>query len=190
MIITLSVTAIIIGGLLAGFFKFVSPRIEANRLAEEKRAIFAVLPGAFDYDIVEHQIPSKKKGTETLQIFRGKDKNGDVMGYAFIAAGPGFQGIIQMMVGLNIEKTNLTGMKVLEQSETPGLGDKIRADFFLDQFKGLQIKPRIEYLKNKKPEKPYQIKAITGATISSKAVVRTINRRIDIILPLLKAEGS
>jgi electron transport complex protein RnfG len=190
MIITLSVTAIVIGALLAGFFRFVSPRIEANRLAEEKKAIFAVLPKALGYDIVEYEIPSKKKGVETLQVFRGKDKFGDVIGYAFIAKGPGFQGIIQMMVGLNIEKTNLTGMTVLEQAETPGLGDKIRFDDFQDQFAGLQITPRIEYLKNRKPEKANQIQAITGATISSKAVVVALNKRIKIILPLLLTKGN
>ncbi len=190
MIITLTVTSIIIGALLAGFFKFVSPSIEANRLAEEKKAIFAVLPGALDYDIVEYEIPSKRRGKEKLEIFRGKDKNHDVMGYAFIATGPGFQGIIKMMVGLNIEKTNLTGMTVLEQKETPGLGDKIRNDSFQAQFKGLGVKPKIVYLKNKKPEHANQIQAITGATISSRAVVKTLNKRIKLILSLLAAGGD
>jgi len=190
MIITLTVTSVIIGALLAGFFKFVSPSIEANRLAEEKKAIFAVLPGAYDYDIVEFEVPSKRKGKVKLQVFRGKDENHDVMGYAFIAAGPGFQGIIKMMVGLNLEKTGLTGMTVLEQAETPGLGDKIRFDGFQNQFKGLRIKPKITYLKNKKPEHANQIQAITGATISSRAVVKTLNKRIKLILSLLAAGGE
>jgi len=131
MLITLSVTALLIGGLLAGFYKFVYPYIEANRIAEEKIAIFTVLPEAKDYDIVEYEIPSKKKGTEIVQVFRGKDENGDLMGFAFVAAGPGFQGIIKMMVGLNLEKTYLEGMTVLDHMETPGLGDKITFDFFL-----------------------------------------------------------
>ncbi|VAW35798.1 Electron transport complex protein RnfG [hydrothermal vent metagenome] len=187
MIITLTITSIIIGALLAGFFKFVSPSIEANRLAEEKKAIFAVLPGAQGYDIKEFEIPSKRKGKEMLRIFRGKDKNGNVIGYAFIAAGAGFQGIIKMMVGLNLEKVDLTGMTILDQKETPGLGAKIRDVSFQAQFKGLRVKPRIEYLKNKKPEKPNQIQAITGATISSRAVVRTLNKQIKLVLSLLSS---
>lgn len=74
--------------------------------------------------------------------------------------------------------TKMTGMEVLESQETPGLGAEIAGDF-RKQFSGLSVARDIEYVKNKKPEEPYQIESITGATISSRAVVSMLNKRIE-----------
>ncbi|MEE9615152.1 MAG: RnfABCDGE type electron transport complex subunit G [Thermodesulfobacteriota bacterium] len=187
MIAVLTGTAFTVGAILAGFYIVAAPKIEANRLAEEKRAIFAVLPGAVDYETIEREITGDK-GPEKLLIFRGLDGDGGTSGYAFVAKGPGFAAIITMMVGLNVSAETLSGMKVLEQLETPGLGNKIAEEKFEGQFRGLAIHPRIEYLKNKKPDKPNQIQAITGATISSKAVTEAINKRLAVVLAILEDE--
>ncbi|MCK5237191.1 MAG: hypothetical protein KAR06_09415, partial [Deltaproteobacteria bacterium] len=56
MITVMTVVAIIVGSILAGFYQMVSPRIEANRLAEEKRAIFSVLPEAKDYVTIDLEV--------------------------------------------------------------------------------------------------------------------------------------
>ena len=197
MIATLTVTAVVVGSALAGFFQLVAPRIEANRLAEEKRAIFAVLKGVSDYEIIDREVDvavgkgknqGKDQDKETVRIFRGFDDEGRTKGYAFIAKGPGFAAAITMMVGLNVSRKTLSGLKVLDQIETPGLGNLIAMEPFESQFRGLEIEPKIEYIKNKKPEKPNQIQAITGATISSKAVVDAINKRLVVILDLLASE--
>ncbi len=187
MLLVLTATAIIIGAVLAFAFQKFYPKIEANRIAEEKRAIFAVLEGAESYEIIEREIDGKK-GKETVRIFKGLTAGGNLVGYAFIAEGPGFQAKIKMMVGLNFQFKKLLGMKVLDQLETPGLGNKIVEDKFTDQFQGLAFTPKIEYLKNKKPEKDNQIQAITGATISSKAVVTAINNRLEVIMEILGEE--
>ncbi len=186
LIVVLTATAVIIGGVLAVVYRLAEPKIEANRLLEEKRAIFAVLPEAKDYEVIEKTVAGDK-GMEKVRIFKGFNEDGGVVGYAFIARGPGFQGIIKMMVGLHPDYLRLHGMQVLDQVETPGLGNKIVEDEFLDQFRGLEILPQIEYLKNKKPEKPNQIRAITGATISSKAVARIINSEAKRVVSILKA---
>ncbi|MBI5560635.1 MAG: RnfABCDGE type electron transport complex subunit G [Deltaproteobacteria bacterium] len=185
MIVVLTVTSVVVGGLLAGFFHLVQPRIEENRIAEERRAIFAVLPGSERYDTIEKEIPTVKGKNEAVRIFKGLDKEGGTVGYAFIAQGAGFQGTIKMMVGLNAGSKKLFGMNVLDQVETPGLGNKISEERFTGQFKNLSIEPRIEYLKNKNPEKPNEVQAVTGATISSRAVVNGINNRVKTILGIL-----
>ena len=184
MLITLTATAVFMGGVLAGFYKFVEPKIEENRLIEEKRAIMAVVDGIADYEIIEVEVEGKK-GPEILQLFRGVDAEGKLVGYAFGAKGPGFAGIITMMVGLKVDLKHLSGMNVLDQIETPGLGNIIVKEKFTGQFRGLLIEPKIEYIKNKKPVKPNQIQAITGATISSVAVVDALNSRIAVVLPLI-----
>ena len=184
MLLALTVTAVVMGGGLAAFYKFVEPKIEENRLIEEKRAIMAVVDGIADYEIIEVEVEGKK-GPEILQLFRGVDADGKLVGYAFGAKGPGFAGIISMMVGLKVDLKHLSGMKVLDQIETPGLGNIIVKEKFTGQFRGLAIEPKIEYIKNKKPVKPNQIQAITGATISSVAVVDALNKRISIVLGII-----
>jgi electron transport complex protein RnfG len=188
MLVVLTLTAAVVGAILAFANQAFAPKIAANILAEEKRGIFAVLPGISDYTTIEKEMTVGNK-KEVVKIFKGVDQAGNVLGYAFVAAGPGFQGTIKMMVGLNVNKVALMNMEVLDQTETPGLGNKIVDEKFRAQFRNLAIEPRIEYLKNKKPEKPNQIQAITGATISSKAVVAAINNKIAIVLEILKAEG-
>ncbi|MFQ5901162.1 MAG: RnfABCDGE type electron transport complex subunit G [Thermodesulfobacteriota bacterium] len=179
MVVVLTFTAILAGGVLALVYRVAAPLIEENRLRELKEAIFVVLPEAKDYETIEK---------DDLVIYKGVDENGKTVGFSFVADGPGFQGKIKMMVGLNIDLLRLKGMKVLEQVETPGLGNRIGEDDFQNQFKGLNFRPKIEYIKNKKPEKPNQIQTITGATISSKAVVETLNKEIKAIMEVLKGD--
>jgi len=187
MLIVLTVVATIIGGVLATVYRAAAPKIEANRLAEEKRAIFEVLPEAARYETMEAVIPSDK-GDEVVKIFRGFNEADQFVGYAYTTAGPGFQAVIKMMVGLQPDYLKLHGMQVLEQLETPGLGNKILYDDFRDQFKGLELHPKIEYVKNKKPEKPNEIQSIAGATITSKAVADIITEDSRRIITYLKAQ--
>lgn len=183
MFLVLTVIGAISGGILAGVFHVADPLIQANREKELKEAIFVVLPGAKDYKIMEKEIDKEK-----ITIYKGVDADGKPAGLAFIADGGGFQGNIRIMVGLSTDYLKLRGIKVLEQNETPGLGNRIKEPAFEDQFKGLEIKPKIEYIKYRKPEKPNQITAITGATISSDAVVKNINNAVSRVLKAFPQE--
>jgi len=190
MVVVLTAVATLIGGILATVYKAAAPQIEANRLAEEKRAIFEVLPDAVRYETIEALLPGDK-GEKVVKIFKGFDSDEDLVGYAYTVAGPGFQAIIKMMVGVEPDYKKLRGMQVLEQLETPGLGNKILYDEFRDQFKGLELEPKVEYVKNKKPERPNEIQAITGATITSKSVVNIINKDSKKVIGYLKGhEGQ
>lgn len=180
MVLVLTLTGLLTGGVLAGFYTIASPRIEYNRLQELKRAIFTVLPEARDYKEV------KRDG---MVIYEGMDEKGGLVGYAFIAEGRGFSGPIRMMVGMEKGFLKLKDMKVLEEKETPGLGTRIEESPFKDQFKGLAIEPMIEYIKNRRPERPNQVQAITGATITTKAVVEALNSSIKKAKGILKEGG-
>lgn len=183
MFLNLTVIGALSGGLLALIFGVADPLIQANREKELKESIFVVLPEARDYSVMEKTI-----GKEKFTIYRGVNGKGEPVGIAFKAAGNGFQGVIVTMVGLDLDYMKLKGVKVLEQVETPGLGNRINEPDFEGQFKGVEILPRIEYIKNRKPEKPNQIQAITGATISSDAVVKNLNKAIDTVLKEFPAE--
>lgn len=183
MFLNLVVIGALSGIILSGVFGVADPMIKANKERELKEAIFVVLPGAKDFKVLE-----KTVGQEKLIVYKGIDENGTPVGVAFKADGGGFQGNIGLMVGLETSYLKLRAIEVLEQLETPGLGDRIREEAFKDQFKGLEVKPRVEYIKYRKPEKPNQIQAITGATISSDAVVKNINRAVEKVVANFPAE--
>lgn len=174
MILNLVVIGVLSGVILSGVFHAADPLIQANKEKELKESIFVVLPEAKDYRTVEKSLNAKEKFT----VYVGVDASGQPVGIAFKADGGGFQGNVAIMVGLNLDYLKLKGIKVLDQLETPGLGNRISEPAFEGQFKGIDVTPRIEYIKNRKPEKPNQIQAITGATISSNAVVTNINNAI------------
>ena len=169
MLVALTTIGLISGGALAGVYKAASPLIEKHRIEALKKAIFEVLPDAKEY---------KEMEIKGIKFYQGLDDKGKPVGIAFEAEGNGFQDKISMMAGIDNNFEKLTGMKVLYQIETPGLGNKIEFDDFRDQFKGLLTNPEIGYVKNVKPDKPNEIQAITAATISSAAVVKILNKQI------------
>jgi electron transport complex protein RnfG len=178
MILALTLITTLSGGVLATWDGFTKPRIEKHRLEELKAAIADVLPPYEFYDELQQ---------EGMTLYIGKTADNKPVGIAFQAIGSGFQGKISLMVGVQPGFSKLTGVKVLEQVETPGLGTKIVEDpsrkanpfWFSEQFRGIKLDPEIHLVKNRKPTKPSEIQAITGATISSTAVVRIVNETIE-----------
>ena len=134
-----------------------------------ERAIFKIFPKGKEY---------KRRTVEDSAVFTVLDARQNVLGYAFLAQGNGYQGTIKMMAGIKTDLRTLTGLEILESQETPGLGQEITGASFKGQFNGLKAQPAITYVKNRKPTKPNEIEAITGATISSRAVVSILNETI------------
>ena len=183
MFFCLTVIGILSGTALSLVYQKANPRILYNKEQELKAAIFVVLPESKDYVKLE-----KGEGEAQVTIYKGIGDAGEPVGIAFKANGVGYAGNIGLMVGLNMDYLTLSGIRILEQLETPGLGNRINEPEFEGQFVGIDIKPRIEYIKNRKPEKPNQIQAITGATISSDAVVKNINNMIVRVLKAFSRE--
>ncbi len=169
MIFILTLFASISGGVLSLVYLFSSPIIEANMLEEQNRSIFLVVPDAKSYE---------ERVKDGITYFECKDTSGSTVGIALPAKGNGYQGVIKLMVGLAPDLERITGLQVLEQVETPGLGGRIIESGFQDQFKGISTEPAVGYVKNQKPEKDTDIQAITGATISSRSIVAIINKSI------------
>ena len=143
-------------------------KIETNAQNRVKNAITKLAPKAVKID---------KINTASDIIYKLSEENNKLIGYAFIASGQGYQGKIKMLVVINSDLKSLVGIEIVGSLETPGLGAKIQGSAFRDQFKDLDIKSSIECLKEE-PSKKNQIMAITGATVSSKAVVNILNTRI------------
>ena len=96
-----------------------------------------------------------------------------------LAEGQGYAGPIKMLVGIAPDLSRVLGIEVIESTETPGLGARINEEEFQNQFRGLSTRGGVEYVKGKAPQSDNQIQAITGATISSRTVVRIVNETIE-----------
>lgn len=93
--------------------------------------------------------------------------DGTEIGYAFLAVGKGYGGDIDILVGLENE-TTLKGIAIIAHAETPGLGDKMLKPEFLNRFVGVKITDVAV------PEEGGKVDAITGSTISTKAVIDAV----------------
>jgi electron transport complex protein RnfG len=180
LVLTLAIAGLVSGIAIIGIYESTLPTITANKARELREAVFKVLPGVTkmqalvyrDEKIVVVDAPDKDEPV----VYGGYDDHGDFVGYAMPGAGPGFQDTIALLYGYIPSEKIVVGMEVLESRETPGLGDKIYKDMdFVSEFSELSIEPEIVTVKKGTGSAPNEVDAITGATISAKAVVRIIN---------------
>lgn len=115
------------------------------------------------------------------------DNNRNLLGYAFLVQGQGYQGKIKILAVIEPSLQRLQGIEIVESVETPGLGAKIQDESFKKQFKELDVIPQIEYVKGSL-QSDNQVQAITGATISSRAVVNILNKRIEALRKILREQ--
>lgn len=194
------VATLTIAGLFSGLsiviaYRTTLPRIQANQRAALERAVFEVLPGTtrlerYSWDGSKLGAEATGQGSLQESIFAGFNADGALVGFAVPGAGAGFADTIKLIYGLDPSAERVLGMKVLESRETPGLGDKIYKDAkFVAEFLDLTLEPVIELIKGH-GEKTNQVDAITGATISSRAVVKILNQTNAIWRPRIVALGA
>lgn len=112
------------------------------------------------------------KDSVITEIVRS-EKDYKTNGYIYTAEPDGYNGKIKLMVGISHPGAVITGVKILQQTETPGLGAKCTEPAFTAQFTGKTLSKPLAVSKN--AAKPEEIQAITASTITSRAVVSGIN---------------
>ena len=169
----LAAICLVASAVLAATYKITKPIIEIRAKEEEKAALEVILPDADDF-------AEKKAGD--IEYYEGY-KNSSLVGYCVKAIGTGYGGYFHIMVGID-PSGMIEGVEVLDHQETPGLGAKIKEvrpgekeSWFLRQFKG----------KNGLSISLKDIDAITGATITSKAVVDAANKAVNDFFKEIKA---
>ncbi len=172
--------ALVFGVALAGVNAKLKPMIEANEAKAKKDAALELVPGAKYVEIVKMTLPIKDKQTEEIEVFRVIDGDKKLVGWAFPAEGDGYADVIKLIVGVTADAKTITGMKVIYNQETPGLGNKITETSFRAPFAGKLSLAKLIPAKNKAVADlgPNEIQAVTGATISSRAVCDIIRRRL------------
>lgn len=163
--------------------------ITADKIAKQRQnAKFKAITSALPSDKVRYDndpsmdtviIPEwKEKDGTTKEIYLAKQQ-GKTVGIAFTSSSQGYNGLITIMIGIEPNE-KLVGIEIIEHLETPGLGSRIEnPELFKDQFYGKSIEGseqgNLMVIKGKRAEKNWEIEALTGATISSNAVVQAIN---------------
>jgi electron transport complex protein RnfG len=180
LVLTLAIAGLISGIAIIGIYESTLPTITANKARELREAVFKVLPGVSQMQALVYRegelVVVEGPDKDEPVVYGGYDEQSEFVGYAMPAAGPGFQDTIGILYGYKPSEKIVVGMEVLESRETPGLGDKIYKDpVFVGGFSALSVEPEIVAVKKGTQSQPNEIDAITGATISSKAVVRIIN---------------
>ncbi|MFQ7446110.1 FMN-binding protein [Intestinibacter bartlettii] len=95
-----------------------------------------VLESAQDFEQVKDVKTDNSKGVEVSEIYEAKDASGNTVGYTLKVLPSGYGGTIELMVGIDSAKGQVSGINVVSNSETAGLGAKSTDPEFSDQYKG------------------------------------------------------
>ncbi len=182
----LFVFTIVLGLILALVHWITKAPIDASNERTRQEAFRSVFSSAdsfedFDFDNEEANKLLADNGFNDVinEIVVAKDASGEVLGYVIsVTAKDGSQGEISFSVGIMSDGT-VNGYSITATGETPGLGLKASEPEFADQFKDTQTSGF--YVKDKESgtgDNPVSIDAITGSTITSKAVVHGCNAAI------------
>lgn len=199
--VALTVVCMLSGIVIVFTHSSTAKQIEAQKLREQRSALEQLFPAGTR--IVD------TTGTAPLpsQYWIGR-KETKTTGYAFAVENRGYSGIIRYIVGIDT-LGRITGMKILSQTETPGLGTRMEEpvsgkslwnafgsgvhndshQWFTEQFKGISVKSPLSVSKSMEwPSLPDKIKteftasntvsAITGATVTTKAIVAGLEKTL------------
>jgi len=184
-------TSFVFGLLLAATDAALAPRIAFNERQKLTTLMSSLLPDAEEFTIAisEAQIAAGKGKMAVTDVYVGVDSQGRTLGYAFIGLGAGFQDKIRLVIAMDASGEKFLGYRVLASNETPNFGSKIKEDYFRGQFVDAPAET-LELVKTGDVERiDSQIVAISGATVSSQAVLNIFNSYTRGITQQLRSEG-
>jgi electron transport complex protein RnfG len=178
-----------ISGLLVVLaYQITLPIIAENQKARTERAVFQVIPGAVskrDFVATEQGLEPAGPGVVGQPVYAAYDAQGKLQGIAITGTGSGYGGPVTVMFNYNAASQAIVGSRVLQSTETPGFGDKLDKDpTFLKNVEALDVRLNAEgtalanpvaTVKNGTKKRPWEVDAISGATISSKAFGKAAN---------------
>jgi len=167
--------AVAYGGALAGIQATLAPRIAENKRLETYGIIPLLVDGAVVERTVELTVETANGKVE--RVYQTHDGQQRHNGWVLLASGQGFVDRIELLIGLDAELTTITGLYVLDQKETPGLGDHIRDPQFAALFKSQPTDAPLSVVKAD-PSAAREIRAVSGATVSSWSVCEIVNAAI------------
>jgi electron transport complex protein RnfG len=164
VLLKLIVLSIVAAAVLGAVYIPTQEQVTKYQKNQKELALKDIMPLADHFDPV-------KSGDEIL-YYRALDADNNLVGYTFFRDQSGSQSVITLAGGIDTEY-KVTGLKIMSHAETPGLGARIIESAFTDQFKGVSESDLML------SRKGGAIDAITGASISSQAVIDGIQAKIN-----------
>ncbi len=173
---TLALVIIVLVAAVCLSFVYEITKDRIARAEEEERleSFRQVFPGAADFSDREFDYPASEDGIAVVAALGAKDAGGSVIGCVVSVTNPnGYGGDIVMSLGFDTSG-KITGMTVTSMSETAGLGAKCQDESWQAQFAGLSSFP-ISFVKGGADKAENEIDALSGATVTTKAVTASVN---------------
>lgn len=148
---------LVISMCVASLLAFVNALTKDKIAENDKKTLNEAVSSLFGIESPETEETNLKLDDSTFIEFRIVKSGDNVLGYYADVAPKGFKGEVEMLVGIGLDG-KVCGIKIISSGETPGIGDKIENDEYLEKFKG-------------KDASSNNLDTISGATYSSKAVV-------------------
>lgn len=199
MLRTLTAIAMLSGLVVVLVYQWTKPIIAENQRIATERAVFQVVAGASqrkDFVIRPDGLAPATPGAAGDIIYAAYDDTGKLKGIAMPAASQGYQDMVRLLYGYDPYCQCILAFKVLKMTETPGLGDKILSDpEFLANFGALDARLSgdgqglanpIVTVKHGAKKNPWEIDAISGATITSNAVGKGLNDSAQALAPVVQ----
>ncbi len=201
MIVALTIVSALAGLTIGAAYDKTAEQIAEQGERAKREAIKAVFPSGVtikEENVTNPALPEK---------YWSATSGGSLIGYAFEVSGKGYAGDIKFMVGVD-QAGKILGLTVMSHNETPGLGSRIgevastkyiwypvgndypTEPWFTQQFKGLSsLKPiginkahgewhGLDEQKSAELKNKNEVTAITGSTISTKAITKTISEKV------------
>ncbi|MEL7622906.1 MAG: FMN-binding protein [Clostridiales bacterium] len=159
-----------VAGLAIGYVNGITAPVIAIQEEERLRQGYGeIYPGADEYEALSDQSDS-----ETIESVILAKKGQDTAGVLYIVTPKGYGGAMKILVGFDIAGQKITGIKILNQAETPGLGANCVQSWFTERFQDKTAASDLKVVKVE-TEAADEIQAITAATITTKAVADGVN---------------
>ena len=175
--------ALVYGAALAEVQTTLGPRIAENKRRETYSVIPTLVPGA-DVAMTQEILVTGADGQQH-RVYRAVAADGKYLGWVLPAHGQGFADRIDLLIGVGYDVSTITGLYVLDQKETPGLGALITEEPFRERFRGLPTDHAVTVV-TAEPAGPGQVRAVTGATISSDSIAEIVNRAIGNLIDAIR----
>lgn len=168
--IILTIICLVTTGLVALTFDVTRAERERQEIIAANANRLALYPDALSFTPLVEEGAVLPDGLEEALIVAGPD--GAQIGYIFVSEKRGYGGLVPVMLAVNADAT-ISGVRVLANEETPGLGKKVENEAFLGQFFDKAADASFALRVDNAGGQP--IDAVSGATISSRAVTDAIN---------------
>ncbi len=194
-LILLVITAIA-SGILAFLNGVTEPIIKANKVKAEIAARKDVLPDAVTFVADSVQVEAKatipdplaikeevSTGASYFKFFKALNEAEETVGYCFTASLYGYSGDVITMVGIGNDM-KINKIKVISQTETPGLGANCIMQSFQDRFKALSSSELVV------DKDGGNIQSLTGATITTRTIANSIKDGLEVLEKSLAADTA